>query len=104
MALLLTIVTCCLLGIAAISLAGPIIQFMEKLQLSGNIDAQLFTILLKSIGIGLVTQIAVTICADAGNTSLGKVLQYLACTVILCLCLPLMENLLTLVESILGNV
>ena len=104
MSVLLTVAACSIVGIAAISLTEPIVQFMQTLQQSGGLNTELFSVLLKAIGIGLIAQIAATICADAGNASLGKVLQYLACTVILCLCLPLMENLMTLVETILGNV
>jgi stage III sporulation protein AD len=104
MSVLLTVAVCSIVGISGIRLTEPVIQFMQTLQHSGNLNTELFSILLKVVGIGLITQIASTICADAGNASLGKILQYLACIVILCLCLPLMESLMALVETVLGNV
>jgi hypothetical protein len=43
------------------------------------------------------------VCADAGNASLGKVLQILASAVILWLSLPVFTALIELIQKILGE-
>ena len=61
-------------------------------------------ILLKVVGIGLVGEIANLICCDTGNAALGKMLQILSTAVILRLSVPLLEQLLGLLEQIMGEV
>ena len=59
--------------------------------------------MLKAVGIGVISEIAVLICQDSGNAALGKGLQLLATIVVLWLALPLMQGLLELVQKILGD-
>ena len=100
----LCVVCCCAVGILAFSFLSPVITFAEKLRTLCKIDQELFHILLKAVGIGLVGEIAGTVCVDAGNTSLGKMIQLLTTCVMLWICIPLMEALVELVESILGEI
>lgn len=58
-------------------------------------------ILLKAVGIGLVSEIAGLVCTDAGNGSLGKTLQMLGSAVILYLSLPIFTAMLELIREIL---
>ena len=58
-------------------------------------------ILLKAVGIGLVSEIAGLVCNDAGNGSLGKTLQMLGSAVILYLSLPIFTAMLELIREIL---
>ena len=58
-------------------------------------------ILLKAVGIGLVSEIAGLVCTDAGNGSLGKTLQLLGSAVILYLSLPIFTAMLELIREIL---
>ena len=52
------------------------------------------------IGIALLAEFGELICKDAGNTTLGKTLQILAAAVILWLSVPLLNELIDLMESI----
>jgi hypothetical protein len=54
------------------------------------------------IGIGILSEISALICADAGNSSLGKALQILGGTAMLWLSLPVFRTLVDLIRSILG--
>ena len=101
--LLLTIFVCCISITAAISYLKPVIAFLEKLVRVGQIDDAVYGILLKSTGIALITQIASSVCADGGNQSMGKVLQFIGTTTVLCLCIPLLDRVLVLIESVLGS-
>lgn len=102
--LLLMIFVCCMAVISAISYFSPIIQFMERLVSVGQIEEDIFRILLKTAGIGIVSQIASMICSDAGNQTLGKTLQLVATSVILCICIPLFDKILILIETVLGSI
>ena len=102
--LLLTMLVCAMVLISAVTLLKPVIEFMRRLVKIGGIENEVFHILLKSAGIGLISQVACTICSDGGNQSLSKALQFLATTVILMLCLPLFERLLQIVETVLGGI
>ena len=102
--LLLSMTACVTVGMIAISYLKPVISFVKQLQSVGNIDSEALKILLKSVGIGIIGEIAVMICNDSGNGSLGKALQYLSATMILWLSLPLFTSLLNLLQRMLGKV
>lgn len=102
--LLLTMAACCLVATAAVSYLKPVIEFIEQLQSVGRLDNEMLRILLKTVGIGMVGEIAALICADSGSAALGKALQLLTSATILWLSLPLLTELLELVQQILGEV
>lgn len=104
LSLLLAICVCCMVMLSAASYLQPILLFANRLIQVGMLNDELLNVLLKVTGIGLVSQIAGLICSDAGNQSLGKALQILTTTVVLCVCVPLFEEILSLIEAILGEV
>ena len=103
-ALLLVLAVCAMVGALAMAYLEPVIEFINKLCTVGKLNAEMLGILLKVVGIGLVGEIAGLVCADSGNASLGKVLQLLSAALILRLSLPLLEQLLDLLEQIMGEV
>ena len=103
-ALILTMVVCCMILLAAVSYLQPVLGFIKRLQDMGQLDDKYGQILLKAVGIGLVTEFAVLICNDSGNSALGKSLQIAATVVVLWISLPLMESLLDLIERIMGGI
>ena len=102
--LVLSMVVCAMVLMAAAAYLQPVMAFIQRLQALGRLDSQYGQILLKAVGIGLITELAVLICNDAGNSALGKALQIAATVVVLWISLPLMEALLILIESIMGAV
>ena len=103
LALVLTVIASCLVVFVAISYLEPVIEFLERIRTIGDLDGETFRTLLKAVGIGVISEIAVLICQDSGNAALGKGLQLLATIVVLWLALPLMQGLLELVQKILGD-
>ena len=63
--------------------------------------SELLEILLKVVGIGMISQITELVCADSGNKSLGKSLQILTSALILCLSIPILDEMVSLIESLL---
>ena len=102
--LLLSIGVCCMVIVSALSYIMPVLDFARRLMEVGKLNNELLNILLKTVGIGLVSQIAGFICADAGNQSMGKVLQIMTTAAILCISLPVLEEMLSLIEAVLGEV
>lgn len=98
---LLTVLVCCMIIVAAINYLEPVISFVDKLETLGQFNSDLLSILLKAVGIGLLAEVTALICSDAGNAALGKTVQILASVAILWLSVPLFTSLIELVEEIL---
>lgn len=103
-ALLLSTAVCCMVIAVGISYLTPVVDFLRELQANTGMDPAFIRIILKSVGIGLVAEIAGLICTDAGNAALAKTIQILATAVILWLALPLMRALLELVRKMMEEV
>ena len=78
----------------------PVLSFLRQLQQLGDLNGDL----LKAVGIGLVSEVASMACTDAGNASLGKMLQMLCAAAILWMSLPMFQLLVELITKILGEV
>lgn len=103
-AAMLSLFACCVLALAAVSYLEPVVGFFEELRELGQLDGQMLTILIKSVGIGIVAELAALVCADAGNAALGRAVELLACAVVLWMSIPLFQSLLDLIQGILGGV
>ena len=97
----LGIAVCAMVAMAAAEYLRPVKELLDSLQSMGELDGELIAVLLKAVGIGLVTEIACMVCADSGNAALGKALQLLGTTVILWMSIPLFTMLLELIQNIL---
>lgn len=102
--MLLVVLGCSVVLMMAVSFMEPVFTFLRKLQILGDLNDELFSILLKSVGIGLLAEVSVLVCNDMGNASMGKTLQILATAVILWISLPMLSSLLELIGEILGKV
>lgn len=102
--ILLSLAVCCMICVIALRYLEPVMDFLNQLEDLGGLDSNMVTILLKAAGIGFLSEIASLVCADAGNSSLGKSLQILGSAVILWLSIPLFRGLLELIQQILGEV
>lgn len=100
----MTLAVCAMAIIASAAFLQPIVSFGKKLQEIGKLDNELVSVVLKVVGIGIVTEIAALICKDAGNESLGKTLQFVSAAAVLWMSLPVFEKLLALLNKILGAI
>lgn len=101
---LLTLAVCVMVLFIGVSYLQPVLDFLDKLENLGQLDSQQVSLLLKAVGISLVSEIAVMICTDSGNGALGKALQVLTSGAILWLSLPLFTGLLELIQRILEEI
>lgn len=103
MRLLLTLAACSMIGVVTFAYFEPVISFVRRLTEMTKLNADLLAVILKSVGIGILGELAGLICSDAGNAALSKTIQMLTTAVILWLSIPLFESLLDLVQAILGE-
>lgn len=95
----------CAMGcIVLLGYLEPVIEFVRQLEQAGGLDAPVVKILLKAVGVGLVSEVGALLCTDSGNGSLGKLLQLLGSSVVLWLSLPLFTMLLELIQELLGGI
>ncbi len=102
--LLLTVAVCCMVTAMALHYLKPMLDLIRQLETIGQLNDGMLEILLKAAGIGIVTEIAAMICSDVGKGAMGKSLQLLGTATILWLSLPLLTQLLELLQEILGAV
>ena len=95
---------CVAVSVIAFSFLEPAISFLRRLQSVGSLHSEHLSILIKVVGVGTVTDIAVQFCNDSGNTGVGKVLQFLGSAVMLWSSIPVFDALLELVLSVLGEI
>ncbi len=100
-AFVLSLCTCCMILISAISYVRPIFDFIKEIQNIGKIDNEILTVILKTLGIGILTEISCNICTDAGNSALGKTLQMMSAALMLWLSIPMFRRFITLIQEIL---
>ena len=104
MSVLLTLAVCAMIFTVIISFFRPVLEFIQKIQRMDGLDGDLLSVILKVVGIGIIGEICTLICKDAGNESMGNVLQILSSVVVLRISIPVFEKLLTLLDKILGAV
>ena len=103
MSLLLTLAVCVMLCIAAMEFLEPVMELLRELRRLGNLDPESMSIALKCAGIGLLSELIGLICADAGERAMGRALELLSAAAILWLSLPLIRELLKLIEGVLST-
>ena len=101
--LLLTVCVCSMVILTSSAFVMPVLDFARRLAEIGQLNFDMLEVLQKVVGIGLVSQIAGFICTDAGNQTLAKALQIITTAVLLCVSVPLFDEILSLVEIVLGE-
>ena len=101
---LLTLAVCIMVFSVCAHFLQPIIDFIHKLELLGELDEGLISVVLKVVGIGLLTEIPAAICKDSGNESMGKSLQILSAVAAIWLSIPVFDRLISLLDKILGTI
>ena len=103
LALLLSLAACVLIALLLLSLAQPILEFLSKLRGLSGLEDGTMTPLLKTLGVGILTQICATICADAGENALAGLIEVCGSILALYVSLPLLEAVIEMVETMSGG-
>lgn len=95
-----TIISSVIVFIVGLACLSPVIEYIN-----GILNAEIgeyMTVLMKSLGIALLTQITSDICRDAGETSVAAKVEFAGKAEILVLSLPLLTKLLELSRDLLA--
>lgn len=101
-AVVLTIVACCIVMIVVLQYLSEVITFLWSLGNDAEGQDSIMEILLKISGVALMTELTGLISADAGNSSLAKAMEILGNAAILFLSLPLFKTFFTMIQEIMG--
>ena len=102
--MLLSLAVCVLLALGAMEFLEPVMELLNELKRLGELDGGAVGILLRCAGIGMVSELAGLLCADAGEGAMGRALQICANAAILWLSLPLLRQVLTMIGEVLAKV
>lgn len=99
---ILMVIACCAIILAlAARFLEPIVDFATELRILGQLDGDMVAILLKTAGVGLIAELAIAVCEDAGEGTLGKMVRLCGSAAALYLALPLMTAVLTMIQGLL---
>lgn len=99
-AMILSMAAVIILLFVILDLMEPVLQEIRQLMELFTLGAQQGELLLKSLGLCLLTQIAADLCRDAGENALAQNVELAGKTAILVLCLPLFRQLLVFAETL----
>lgn len=97
--LLLLLAGGCVLCLGLMEFLTPLLSWAEEL--NRTLGGESFGILLKALGIALVTQLAQDICKDAGSQTLSGVVELSGRVLILAAALPMAQAVLNLIGRLL---
>ena len=100
---LLAMAVCSMGAAAAMSFLEPVLDLLRELEQTAQLTDGFLHTLFRCAGVAIVSELAHLICLDAGNGSLGKMVQLLGSSVILYLSIPVLTALLSLIREILGE-
>ena len=82
---------------------APLIMTMRRMLMMTAMPSEGFGVVLKAAGVCLLTQMTADTCRDAGETALAAKAELTGRVLMLLLAVPLFEELLTLVTSLIGG-
>ena len=103
MAALLNLAACAMAAMGALGLFAPVVSLLGELEALGDLDRGSLTLLLKAAGVGLTAEIAGAVCADTGCGSLAKAVRLLGTAAMLCLSVPMLEELMEFIQEMIGG-
>lgn len=103
LAVVLSVAACAVIGVVIFELAQPLITFLERLRNLSGMDKELMAPMLKVLGIGLLTQVSASVCIDAGQSAIAKLIEVSGGLLSVYVALPLLEAVLELLEGMGGT-
>lgn len=102
-ALLLSLLTCVMIFVVSFRVFEPVFSVLDKLRSLTGLDETVTAPMLKVAGIGLIVQIAGSVCEDAGEKALTKAVETSGALLSVYAALPLMDAVLELLRDVLGG-
>lgn len=94
---------CALCLLTAKTFVQPVLEFLQELRVLANVQQAILTPILKTVGVGILTQLAGAFCKDAGDEALCKVIELCGTFLALYVSLPLASAVLELLQKMIGG-
>lgn len=101
LAMVLSLCACALGAAMLLSYLTPLLELGARLARRAELKEDLTAPLWKCLGLGLLTEISASVCADAGQAALAKLVELGGCILCLAVSLPLLQAVLALIEGLL---
>ena len=89
--------------LACIRTLRPVVRFFEDLRELSNLDEALFSPMIKTVGIGVVTQISSAVCTDCGQRAMAKTAEVCGICASVLIGLPLLQSALEIIRRMMGQ-
>lgn len=83
-----------------VDLLESVLGLFEYVMEVTNLDSELFTLLIKIVGVGYITEFSAHICQDSGNGTMASKLLLAGKLVIFVMSIPIITSLIELIVSI----
>ncbi len=103
LALLLSLAACAAVLLLGLRFFSPVLSMVERLRDLSGLNEAVTAPLLKVTGIGLLTQVAGSVCEDAEERTLAKAVESGGSVLSVYAALPLLSAALELLEEMLGG-
>jgi len=97
----LSIITVALVVLSIVSKLSEINELINELFIKADINSEYANIIMKSAGICYITHIGSDTCRDCSENSLASVVELSGKITVLSLSLPIIKNLISIIEGIL---
>ncbi|MGN1411611.1 MAG: SpoIIIAC/SpoIIIAD family protein [Oscillospiraceae bacterium] len=101
--ILISIVSCLMILSYLLLQLTPILDLIYQLTNILNDGEDIYILLLKSLGICIVTNLAVDVCKDSGETALSSVVLMCGKVCMLILSIPLLNELISIIRQVIFN-
>lgn len=101
--LCLCILLCVLCFLTSLPFFSPVLAFFHRLADMTGLSGAVFAPLFKTAAIGILAQLAGTICRDSGQQALAQAVEICCGFVSFYLALPLLELVLSLLQTMIGG-
>ena len=80
---------------------SQVVNVFNDLSVKAGLSSEIFSSVIKIIGIGYLTEYSVNLCDDAGCSSIGKKIELCGKITILIMALPIINGIITIIGELL---
>ena len=102
MALMLTIALAIFTVVLSARIVSEVLAFIKSVSDSAGISPSVLAIVLKTVGIAVVSKISAELCRDAGQSSVASGVEFAGSAVAVYVALPLFKTVVAMVDSLMG--
>ena len=100
MALLLTISLAAFALFLVTGVISGILDFVRRLAVSANVSPAVIAVVLKTVGIAIITRLSADVCRDAGQSSIASGVDIAGAVAAIYISLPLLETAISMISSL----